>query len=611
MRTHVLLLLTGTSLTLSAQLAPQRIAPLSAHLLEVNAQWAVHDAYPPDAAGPVSFADEAERIATHLQLVREHLLSRTPEGLSADQLDARIHLLDDLASYAGQGSFPQNHVLPYRNPVFIDPHGTACAVGHLMIASGHGPLAHAIQDELNLGYVAEILDDERFTGPVAEWAGDHGFAADELAWIQPGYPPSVPWQPLNEGTNGPVKVLLTLSNGNLLVAGNFTEAGGEAMNNVAIWTGADYAPLGPGIQGQVNCAVEFEGNIYIGGASINGIADLAMWNGSSWSTSVVFDGKFPLINALHVHNGELYAAGQVMGFAGVDDIVKRKNGSYWVDMGSIFNDAVLTLATHNGELIAGGLFTQMLTVNDPLTQHVARFDGTEWLELAAGLDAPVRCLLEVDGSLYAGGDLFANIVPTFGLAKLENGATEWTELLPDHADYMFNGIGPSYIASLVENNGMLYFGGQFGMEFMMVYGNNIASFNGEPDGVSPMAVLNNEVHSVALWNERLVMGGAFDLSYPHVASVDISTGISGNDVILIDALIYPQPARDVVTLEIADRDLSSAIIRVLDMEGRVVQVPIGRQGERTTLDVRGLASGTYLVQVAMGEGMHATRFIKY
>ncbi len=604
-RNITLSLVLYTSLSLTAQLAPQSSAPVGEHLLEVNAQWAAQDPIALANSEVIHFNNEAERIRHHLELVRERLLERTPEGLSAEQLQARFALLDDLGDYAQGEQFPRNHVLPYRNPVFIDPYGTACAVGQLMIESGSADLALSIQNEMNLAYVLDMGRSD-----VLEWATTNGFTANELAWIQPGYPPSVPWMPLGEGTNGPVKVLLTLGSGDLLVAGDFTEAGGEAMNMVALWNGADYVPLGTGIQGQVNCATEFAGSIYIGGNSINGISDLAVWNGTTWSHSVVFDGKFPNINALHVHDGTLYAAGQVMGFAGVDDIVKRKVGDYWEDVGSIFNDAVLSLGTHNGDLVAGGSFTQMVTVTDPITNHVARFDGTDWLELGGGLDATVRCLLEVDGELYAGGDLFANVIPTFGLAKMESGAMEWTNLLPEHATYMSSGPGPSYIASLVERDGMFYFGGQFGLEFLMVYGNHIGSFNGQPDGVAPMALLNNEVHTVAIVNDRLVMGGAFDLSYPHVAVVDISTDISSLPDTDGNLVTYPQPANDRLTIETLGIDLSKAAIRVVDAEGRAVPVPITRQSGKALLDVQGLAPGTYLVSIAVGDQLHSTRFIK-
>ena len=136
----------------------------------------------------------------------------------------------------------------YKRQVFIDPHGTACAVGQLMIESGHRDLAESISEEMNLAYVHDMK-----RADVLQWAVQEGFTEDELAWIQPGYPPSTQWTAPGGGTNGIVQVLLGLSNGNVLLAGEFSQAGGVAVNNVAIWNGASYSPLGNGVSGTITC----------------------------------------------------------------------------------------------------------------------------------------------------------------------------------------------------------------------------------------------------------------------------------------------------------------------------------------------------------------------
>ena len=101
-------------------------------MVEVNAEWNTQQPELRSNGTMISFQNEAERIAMHLHLVREHLTEKTDKGLTADQLKERGSLLQELDRYADQGRFPQNHVLPYRNPIFIDPNGTACAVGQLM-----------------------------------------------------------------------------------------------------------------------------------------------------------------------------------------------------------------------------------------------------------------------------------------------------------------------------------------------------------------------------------------------------------------------------------------------------------------------------------------------
>lgn len=242
--THPLMLAMLMATTVSAQLAPLTDAPLTAHMAEVNAQWPHMLPDPPDGDRTVRFRDEADRIATHLHRVRTELLARTPLDLPPAQARRRIDLLQRLGTYADARTFPQNHVLPHRNPIFIDPYGTACAVGWLMIESGHGDLAQRIDAVMETGYLAEILADARLGEEVFAWAVSHGFTADELAWIQPAYAPATPVSPLGGGTNGPVRVLLPLNNGHLLVAGTFTQAGTTAAQNVAVWDGSTYHALG-------------------------------------------------------------------------------------------------------------------------------------------------------------------------------------------------------------------------------------------------------------------------------------------------------------------------------------------------------------------------------
>lgn len=53
------------ALNLAAQLSPQQPAPLLQHMIEVNAEWKITDATIPKIDTPVSFANEAERIAMH------------------------------------------------------------------------------------------------------------------------------------------------------------------------------------------------------------------------------------------------------------------------------------------------------------------------------------------------------------------------------------------------------------------------------------------------------------------------------------------------------------------------------------------------------------------
>ena len=592
-----------------AALSPNAPATLTTHLIEVNAQWHVQGFVPIDAGRTITFSNEAERIATHLHLVRQQLTTHLPEGLSATQLANRLDLLAKLDRYADRGRFPQNFMLNYRNPVFIDPHGTACAVGQLIIESGHRDLAERISAEMNLAYVLDMPSSHLWS-EIAAWAGAHGFTAEELAWIQPAYPPSYPWVGLGGGINGRVNVVKELANGDLLIAGQFTDAGGLAMTNVAVWDGTNYTALGGGVDGWVNCAVEFNGDLYLGGSEFNGFTDLAKWDGNSWSFSTVFQGKYPLINALHVHNGELYAAGAMSGFAGTTEFVQKLTSGIWYPVGSAFDARVHALGSHNGTLIAGGAFTTLQGPSmPPPVMHVAELEGNEWGQHADGLDATVRTLLDVDGTLYAGGDLFINTLPVFGLARIAPGGPSWEHTLPNHADYMYAGTEPTYISSLAEHDGGIYFGGDFSIYQLMSYGTHLGHFGGAADEVMPMVFLDAPVHAVAMSSMQLVMGGEFEASLPHIAVLDLASGT--NDPVGAGHLLQlaPNPVTDEVRVLIAGDRINSAPV-LFDATGRQVALGFQRKDDGYRASVNTLPAGAYMVQVNTDKGSVTARFVK-
>ncbi|MBV6406141.1 MAG: T9SS type A sorting domain-containing protein [Flavobacteriales bacterium] len=608
-RTCTLPTLLLATCALHAQLAPQHTAPLRTHLQEVNAYWAVMDPAPQGGPDPVAFHSEAERIATHLRLVERHLRAHTPEGIPAAQADRRAHLLDALDDYAERGRFPQNHVLPFRNPVFIDPYGTACAVGQLMIASGHRDLAERIDGAQELAYVADLLGSPELGGPIAAWAAEHGFTADELAWIQPGYPPTIPWNPLGTGTDSSVTALLALGNGGLLLAGAFTTAGGVAATRVALWDGASYSALGSGVSGAAECAVAHNGMLYLGGSFEGGMADLAVWDGSAWSYTNVFPGMWPRTHALHVHNGVLHAAGEASGFAGTDDVVRRLVNGTWEPVGSPFNATVTALATHNGQLVAGGAFTTLESPLEPVLMHCATLGSGDWQNLALGLDAPVRTLLGANDTLYAGGDLWANIVPTFGLARLAPGATTWEALLPGHAGYMPAGVGPTFIGALAHHGGKLYFGGTFTLDQMMLSGAHIGRFHGTPDAVEPLAWPDAPVRALATTGNALVMGGDLVLPHAHVATTDLSVGLGDGPVPTTG--LHPSPTDAVLEVRFPAAVRTGTVLRITDAAGRTVADHAATGADRQQLDVRGLAPGTYWLSVGTDGRWRPAPFTKH
>ncbi len=94
-----------------------------------------------------------------------------------------------------------------------------------------------------------------------------------------------------EGTNNLVNALVADSSGNLYVGGNFTLAGGLAVNRIAKWNGSVWSSLGAGMDNNVQAlALDSNGHLYAGGAftAAGGVTvnRIAKWNGKNQRATI-------------------------------------------------------------------------------------------------------------------------------------------------------------------------------------------------------------------------------------------------------------------------------------------------------------------------------------
>src|SRR6185312_2522428 len=100
----------------------------------------------------------------------------------------RAALLDALDAYVAAGEFPASETDHGLLPTFLDSNGVRCAVAHLVETSAGTAAMTALDRDHHNDYIAGLTSDSRFVA----WADDSGFTLEELAWIQPSYPPPPP-----------------------------------------------------------------------------------------------------------------------------------------------------------------------------------------------------------------------------------------------------------------------------------------------------------------------------------------------------------------------------------------------------------------------------------
>lgn len=126
---------------------------------------------------------EQARVREHLAGA-ELLARRRRARLEPLPALCRALLLDELSRYRRRGRFPKNPDRGARPvPQFIDPHGTRCAVAHLMEISGQGELVRHIARTENAARVHALAR----LPELRAWLAAAGLSLDEAARIQPAY----------------------------------------------------------------------------------------------------------------------------------------------------------------------------------------------------------------------------------------------------------------------------------------------------------------------------------------------------------------------------------------------------------------------------------------
>lgn len=237
------------------------------------------------------------------------------------------------------------------------------------------------------------------------------------------------WTPLGNGVNNDV-LCCTIYNGDLIIGGDFTSASGVPSSRVVRYnqTTDTWESIGAtaDFDNDVRCMTVFDGELWVGGDFNNvggnppsdGVVkwdeSTQTWVGGNSGVDIV-SGVNETIRVLYVNpnDGNLYMGGHFTEIQDGDAAAPDPNmsgiamydGQNWYPLGTGLNDYVRAIHEYNGNLIAGGYFTDAGGVP---AQKIAKWNGTTWSAMGGGFDGGgideyVKSATVWNGIFFAGG----------------------------------------------------------------------------------------------------------------------------------------------------------------------------------------------------------------
>lgn len=206
------------------------------------------------------------------------------------------------------------------------------------------------------------------------------------------------WQFLTAPQNAPASALAFAPSGELLVGGEFTIVGGQPANHLAAWNGSAWQSFGAGPPSPVRALVALPtGRIAVGCADRR----VRQWDGATWSPPLgpPCTGNIDALSFLA--NGELVVGGEFQSAGGVQaSYVARWNGTVWQAMGAGLPQPVRRFGRlPTGELLAVG--------GDNTSGYVSRWNGVAWTQLASCRGYVAGVVAHDDGVVDYGGAFVA------------------------------------------------------------------------------------------------------------------------------------------------------------------------------------------------------------
>ena len=345
------------------------------------------------------------------------------------------------------------------------------------------------------------------------------------------------WSDVQQGTNRAIEVFYVDSMSNLLfVGGQFSEAGGLNINNIATWDGNVWNAFGNNevfsSPGAVSAIVNYNGSIIVGGEfdsiGLKPVNNVAKWNGAGWEN--MGDGFDGSVEDLIVYNDDLYACG-FFSYSGSDfvECFAKWNGTNWERVSKLIGYAN-SFAKFNGELIVAGAFEHESSSS---IKSIIGWNGIEIDTIFGYFNNAVISIRNYNDTLYAVGSFTSNLInPSNFISLFYN--QSW------HSIGNPSG-GLNWITDVLKYNNVLYLCGYF------TYPPDLGKFNGL--NFDSVADVFGFLKVLIEYKGKLYVGGAFSkLNGQSISNIakynDLGNFVFKNNIGNGSVNVFPNPNHD-------------------------------------------------------------------
>jgi hypothetical protein len=222
--------------------------------------------------------------------------------------------------------------------------------------------------------------------------------------------------------------------GQVYVGGSFERIGGVAAARIARWDGLQWQPVGAGFDGDVYSLQVLGDRLLAGGEFDHSgglrAPGLAVWNASTWDTLPGFPGRE--VVTMTIFRNELAVSG--------GGAIRSWDGAHWSTLGTVpcndYSCGPYALTSWGDTLVAGGAFDSVGTV---AARGIAGWNGSAWFPLGDGVGGSpyhyvaVTGLTVLHGALIVGG-MFdtAGTIPTKNVARFTAAGWDSLRSVPDY-----------------------------------------------------------------------------------------------------------------------------------------------------------------------------------